>query len=224
MVDEADLLGSPAERDDLARQIMSALHDAAPTSHVALRGSLAEHRADQYSDIDLHWTVPDDDLPTLAAAVPAILSRVRPVLSVRSSPEIQRSTKRRLLFVLFTDLPLFWRLDLDIWAASIVTDPTYDVDNPDAAGTDWSLPASALANATAAIKALRRGQPDTAHGLLDRGFTRIAVSRNRIGHHWLADILALVDAAHHQDPTLGPLAARVRTLATALLTPDQHSE
>lgn len=223
MVDEADLLGSPAERDDLARQIMSALRDAAPASHIALRGSMAEHRADQYSDIDLHWTVPDHDLPNLAAAVPTILSRVQPVLSVRSSPEIQRSPKRRLLFVLFTDIPLFWRLDLDIRAASIATDPTYDLNNPDAAGTDWSLPASALANATATIKALRQGQPDTAHGLLNRGFTRIAISRDRIGDRWLTDILTLIDAAHHQDPTLGPLAARVHTLATVLLAPDQHS-
>ena len=219
MAQAPELLGSAAERDELVRRIGAALRGAAPGSRVELRGSLAADRADEYSDIDLLWTVPDQDFAALAAAVPAILSTVRPVLSVRSDPELQRSRKRRLLFALFDGVPLFWRLDLDLRAASTAADPSYDLDNPAAAGTDWSLPASALANAIAAIKAIRRGNPDTARGLLERGFARIAVPRDRTGDAGLADILALADAASHQDPTLTPLAARVHTLATALLSP-----
>jgi predicted nucleotidyltransferase len=218
----SEALGSPAERDDLVRRITSALRDAGPGCRVELRGSLAEHRADEYSDIDLLWTVPDQDLAALAAAAPEILSAVQPVLSVRSVPELQRSPKRRLLFVLFEAVPLFWRLDLDLRAASVATDPSYDLDNPAAAGTDWSLAASALANAIAAIKAIRRGSPDTARGLLERGFARISVRHDPVGAD-LTGILALADAASHQDPTLAPLATRVHALATALLSPQPPS-
>jgi hypothetical protein len=55
-------------------------------------------------------------------------------------------------------------------------EPDYDAENPAARGADWSLPASAMANAIATIKAVRRGKFGDAQGLLDRGFAWIGVA------------------------------------------------
>jgi hypothetical protein len=137
-----------------------------------------------------------------------VLGVLRPLESVRSDPDFQRSARRRLLFVLFRDLPLFWRLDLEIWAASAEGDTT---DEPDAAGDDWSPYASALANAVAAVKAVRRGRFEDARGLVDRGFERIG-SRDRASGDWAGDITRLADQAASPG-----LARRVRELVRELL-------
>jgi hypothetical protein len=55
---------------------------------------------------------------------------VRPVDSVRSDPGFHRSDRRRLLFVRFTGVPPFWRLDLDVRTASVADDPHYDCAEP----------------------------------------------------------------------------------------------
>lgn len=181
------------ERDLLVTDLRRALTTACPGSSVSLRGSLAAGTADQYSDIDLAWTVPD-----LAAAVrlaPAAVGAVQPVMSVRIDPDFRAD--QRLLFFLFEDLPLFWRLDLDIHgpASSVV---------PDAA---WSLPASALANAVGAIKALRRDRPEQAGDLLIRAFQRLG-ERTDLTGDWTADITRLCRAAVAQEPGLHHQASR----------------
>jgi predicted nucleotidyltransferase len=48
-----------AIRTRLADRIVERLAAAAPGSGAVLRGSLAEQRADQYSDIDVLWDVAD---------------------------------------------------------------------------------------------------------------------------------------------------------------------
>ncbi len=92
-----------------------------------------------------------------------ILARVRPLLSLRGDPESADADGRRLLFAAFDGLPLFWRLDLDVSAApgGPATAPT--VRHP------WPPAASALANAVAAVKALHRGDQDTAAGTAAAG-------------------------------------------------------
>ncbi len=150
-----------------------ALLQACPGSSAQLRGSLAAGRGDAYSDVDLLWVVPDGRLDDCLAELPTTLSPVARVVSVRSDPDFQRSALRRLIFVRFAGVPLFWRLDLELWAASRAGDETADIDNPLARGTDWSLAESATMNAIAAIKAVRRGRLGDADGLLARGFERL---------------------------------------------------
>jgi predicted nucleotidyltransferase len=200
-------------RDTVVREIRSALASCCPGSRVELRGSLAAGTADVYSDIDLAWTVPDERFTAAVASVPDVLGRMHPLESVRSDPDFQHSVKRRLLFVLFRDLPLFWRLDLEIWAASAVGDTT---DEPGAAGDDWSPAASAVANAVAAVKAVRRGRFGDAQGLVDRGFERIGEDDQALGE-WAADITRLADAAASREAGLAPLVRRVRGLVAELL-------
>ncbi|WP_206307834.1 nucleotidyltransferase domain-containing protein [Streptomyces sp. A0958] len=205
----------PARRAALAREVLAALTAHCPGSGAQLRGSLARGTADAYSDIDLVWTVPDERFGACVAAVPDVLATVREVRSVRTDPDLARSRKRRLLFADFEDLPIFWRLDLEIVAASVAGRPGYDDDNPAARGEDRWRAAGALANAVAAAKAVLRGQPQTARGLLERGFVRIGAVPT-VAEDWSADVGRLAEAAAAAEPDVAAIADRVTALALAL--------
>ena len=122
------------ERARLVADLQAELTAAVPNSVALLRGSLAEGRADPYSDIDLLWDVPDADFSPAIAELPVTLSHVRPVASLRFDPDFQHSARRRLAFIRFAGVPLFWRVDLDVFARSVGRDPDYDRDNPSARG------------------------------------------------------------------------------------------
>ncbi|MFJ5921492.1 hypothetical protein ACIQF6_02670 [Kitasatospora sp. NPDC092948] len=201
-------------RDALAAAVRTALEQCCHGSSTHLLGSLAAGTADKFSDIDVRWVVPDAAFPSCLSSGAAALARVRPVEQVRSDPDFLHSDRRRLLFVRFSGVPLFWRLDLDVRAASVADDPDYDAENPSARAndTEWSRPASALANAVAAVKALARHRPATAHGLIARAFARLGLPHRTTGDPYL-DLHRLTAAATRQDPTLAPLAARITALA-----------
>ena len=142
-------------------------------STAGLRGSLARGGADRYSDIDAFWEVPDSQFFDAIDELPVSLSSVGPIESVRLDPLLQNSEKRRLVFVQFEKAPLYWRVDIEIFAESIQRDVSYDLDNPDARGDDWSLTHSALMNGVAALKWLLRGREQDARESLCRAFDRI---------------------------------------------------
>lgn len=200
-------------RAALARDLLAALEAAEPGSRALPRGSLAAGRGDPYSDIDLLWEVPDGafarcvEPPTLAAT----LARVGPVESLRFDPDFRRSAKRRLAFVRFAGLPLFWRLDLDIMARSVGRDEGYDRDNPAARDpADWSGTESALANAVAAVKAHLRRDDGEARRLLVRAYERIDLT---VPDRLLPQlILHLVEEAQRMDPAVAGFAGRIARL------------
>ncbi|MCE4947942.1 hypothetical protein [Streptomyces noursei] len=215
------------DRQALTHAVRAVLERDCPGSRTLLLGSLAAGTADRFSDIDVEWVVPDEAFAACLARVAEVLGRVRPVAAVRCDPDYRHSDRRRLLFVRFAELPLFWRLDLSVRAESVADDPDYDRHNPRARARDdaWSRPASALANAVGAVKALARHRPEDARGLLDRGFARIgepppageAGARDGAGEPaagWAAEIARLARAAARQEPELGPLAAQAVELAT----------
>jgi hypothetical protein len=162
------------------------------------------------SDIDLLWEIPDTDFSAAIAALPVTVACVRPVASLRFDPDFQQSADRRLVFIRFAGVPLFWRVDLDVFARSVGRDPDYDRANPSARGRSWSLTESSLANAIAAIKAQRRGHDIEAAALLAPAEARLGMAppqvdlQRRIG--------LLVDAAAVNDPALAALAADIRRL------------
>ena len=137
---------NPEERSRLARQILSRLlEESVSASSAQLRGSLAEGGGDRYSDIDVVWEVPDEAFGAALEGMEKALSRVRPLASLRLDPAFQKSDRRRLIFVQFERVPLFWRVDIDLFAAS-VDDPQYDIDNPRARGDHFARTHSALMN------------------------------------------------------------------------------
>ncbi|WP_405711559.1 MULTISPECIES: hypothetical protein [unclassified Streptomyces] len=206
---EAEL--DPARRAAFAQDLMRALTAYCPGSRAEPRGSLARGTADAYSDIDIAWTVPGDRFGSCLAAVRDVLEAVVPLDSLRTDPDSSSSRERRLLFAAFRGLPLFWRVDLEVGASPVAGRPGHGPGDPAAHGDDWSNPASALANAVAATKAVLRGQPQNAQGLLERGFRRIDAPDGVPGR-WFADIRRLAEAAAGREPGLRPLADRVLRL------------
>ncbi|MEL5959997.1 nucleotidyltransferase domain-containing protein [Streptomyces sp. CLV115] len=218
----------PARRAAFAQELLRALTASCPGSRAELRGSLARGTADEYSDIDIAWTVPDDRFDACLDAVPGVLGAVVPLDSLRTDPDSRNSRERRLLFAAFHGLPLFWRVDLEVvrradpagaWrrdpegaSAPVAGRPGPGRGDPAAHRDDWSRPASALANAVAATKAVLRGQPENARGLLERGFRRID-EPEAVSGCWRADIRRLAEAAAGREPELRPLADRVLGLA-----------
>ncbi|MFD0339163.1 nucleotidyltransferase domain-containing protein [Streptomyces sp. NPDC127117] len=202
----------PARRAVFAQDLLRALAAYCPGSRAELRGSLARGTADAYSDIDIAWTVPDDRFDACLDAVREVLEEVVPLDSLRTDPDSLNSRERRLLFAAFRGLPLFWRVDLEVATAPVAGRPVRDRGDPAAHGDDWSRPASALANAVAATKAVLRGQPQNARGLLERGFRRIDAP-DGVSGRWRADIRRLAEAAAGREPDLRPLADRVLRLA-----------
>jgi predicted nucleotidyltransferase len=197
-------------RTRLVDRILGCLEEDVHGSRALLRGSLAEGTADPYSDIDVLWEVPDSDFQWCVASLEGILSRVRPVASLRSVSDFQNSEKRRLIFVRFEGVPLFWRLDLDIFAQSIHRNPEYDVGNPKARGSEWSPTESALMNAVAAVKAHLRGKDEQARQLLVRAYQRVGLDFPDVELREL--ILNLMDAVSAIDPRTSALAEDIRKL------------
>ncbi|WP_329371857.1 hypothetical protein OG896_35140 [Streptomyces sp. NBC_00669] len=195
----------PVVRAAVARHVLEVLAEACPGGRADLRGSLAAGTADPYSDIDAVWTVPDDRFGTCVDRAGDLLARVRPLMSLRGDPDTAGTPGRRLLFVAFEGLPPFWRLDLDIAAepGAAPSDPT--VRHP------WPPAASALANGVAAVKALHRGDPATAHALLTRAYPRVGLPPHPTGR-FPDDLAALTRAALALDPTVGAQAAALTAL------------
>jgi predicted nucleotidyltransferase len=202
------------ERARLVADLLAELTAAVPNSVALLRGSLAAGRADPYSDIDLLWDVPDAAFDAAIAELPVILQRIRQVASLRFDPDFQHSAKRRLAFVRFAGVPLFWRVDLDVFARSVDRDSDYDRDNPSARGPCWSLTESSLANAIAAIKALHRGQDAEAAALLARAEARAGIKSPAVDLHSRIDFLVAAVAA--KDPAVASLAADIHRLLTEM--------
>ncbi|MBB4685001.1 hypothetical protein [Amycolatopsis jiangsuensis] len=203
-------------RAALAHATVTALAAACPGSRADLIGSLGAGTADEYSDIDVEWVVPDGRLTTAVTSARAVLDEVQPVAAVRVAPDYFHSARRRLLFVRFAEVSLFWRLDLAVREVS--GPPAKGESDPGehAGDHEWSRPASALANALGTIKAVARGRFDDAGGLVDRGFVRIAEADGATGR-WVADVTRLCRAAVAREPDLATLAHETIALAEAEL-------
>lgn len=146
-------------------------------SETRLRGSLASGEADEWSDIDVAWAVPDAAFDEAVTAARNVLDRLAPIDSFRIDPDLARSDRRRLIYIRFAGVPLFWRVDLDVVARSVAGDESYDRGNPEARDTlGWSPAESALMNGVAALKAIYRGNWPLALELLQRGASRAGVS------------------------------------------------
>ncbi len=205
----------PERRDLIVAEIRAALAGAIPGSGTQLRGSLATGTADSYSDIDICWSVPDDRFAAAVDSAATAIGSVGELTSLRVDPDLARSDLRRLIFARLANAPLFWRIDLDIRAASIATDDDYDAANPAARSeAEWSRPASAMENAVAAIKGAARGQMTAVAGLLDRGYERIGLVQPDDAD-LRARITRLADACAILEPALAGIAARVHELAMA---------
>jgi predicted nucleotidyltransferase len=217
--DDGTDLQDPRRRAAVATVLCAALAASVPDSVASVRGSLATGNADPFSDIDLRWVVHD---PAFAIAIERAWSTaetIGPLALGRLDPDLARSDRRRVLFLQYAHLPLFWRVDLEVRAASVAEADGYDDDNPAARAEHWSRPASALMNAVAALRAERRGRPVEADGLLARGFARIErqPAKTRTIEQRASELAAACAA---QERGLAPLAARLDEIVGTVGAPE----
>ncbi len=201
---------NPNFRTQLSDQILNNLNKAFPESKAILKGSLANSKADQFSDIDIIWEIPDNLFLDTISNIKNILNKIRPIESIRSDPDFQNSIKRRLLFIRFKDVHLFYRVDLDIFAKSINRDENYDKNNPKAKGNDWPLTESALMNIVGAVKALLRNQDEKALGLIERAYKRINSIMPELDIK--ESMFGLVNEIEMKDKAILSLAKRIKEL------------
>jgi hypothetical protein len=71
---------------------------------------------------------------------------------------------------------------------------------------------SALMNALATIKAVKRAQPNVAGGLLERGYDRVGLPRDA-SKSWLEQIVGLASGIRELDPTVAELSRQIKQLA-----------
>jgi hypothetical protein len=198
-------------RQDLTMRLIWGLIQAVIGSSAGIRGSLAHGKADEYSDIDLSWELPDSEFEMGLQKLSETLSQIQPVASLRFDPDLQNSSKHRLAFVRFTGVPLFWRLDLEIFAQSIQYNQNFDLDNPAAKNFEsWSWHESALMNAIAALKAHLRGKDHEALQLLARAYQRVGLDQPSLDLK--ADIINLARQVKILDAKTVELAEEIEKL------------
>ena len=217
MFSHEDMILDTELRAKLADGVISCLEEAVPGSMALLRGSLGRNRADLYSDIDVFWEVPDTLFKPCVDSLKEIVSKVRPLESIRFAPEFQISEKRRLVFIQFECIPLFWRLDLAIFAQSIKGDREYDRHNPRARSSEWSLTESALMNTVEAVKAHLRNKDGKARRLLLKAYQQVGLNfpdleliSGRVTLPLL--ILKLADEIKAINPERDALAERIKKI------------
>ena len=115
---------------------------------------------------------------------------------------------------------MFWRVDINIVARSIGRSLAYDVHDKAARGNNWSPHHSALINAVATIKALKRGKTQEASALVARAFDRVGMEVPELGP--IESIPVLVKAVTEVDPKQQVLAEQVADLYAEVLR--SHAE
>jgi len=196
-----------SERAGLIERILDCLRRSVSGSKAELRGSTATGLCDEYSDIDIKWQVPANAFENCLTRAGDILSGIAPVESVRWDPEYRGNPWRRVIFIRFADVPLFWRVDLDIRTEAHEQQRSFEFEQD---RQTWSLTESALMNAVAAVKAHLRGQDASAFQLLARAYARVGLPSPK--GNVKTQIRLLVDHVAQEDPSAIRLVSRVRSL------------
>ena len=99
---------------DFAHDLRNALERHLSPAEVSFRGSFAQNTHDQYSDVDLRADVhlPLDE--EFYSELEGFLKGLYGPSLVRYDPDFVHTTTAQNVRFSFYDLPIFWRVDLDI--------------------------------------------------------------------------------------------------------------
>jgi predicted nucleotidyltransferase len=198
----------PASRDDAAALLLHVLSAACTAGDVCLIGSMARREeADEFSDIDVRWTIPPMQASGQLQSLRVTLQRVGNVESLRIDPEPRPDS--RLVFVRFQDWPLWWRVDLEIHSAGL---GSLGVQGSDA----WSPSESACMGVLVTLKAIARNRPEAAERLWVRALKRVDAADVPGG--WEPRIDALLDFIETRSPEVADLVSRTRQLTREVLS------
>ena len=193
----------PASRDDAAAVLLDVLAAACSAGEVCLIGSLAKpDAADQFSDIDIRWSIPPEHAAAQLHSLRLTLQQVGEVESLRVDPDVRVAS--RLVFARFRDWPLWWRVDLEIHSAAL---GSLGVPGAD----PWSPHESACMGVIVTLKALARHRPEEAERLWIHALKR--VDATDVAGDWQRRIGSLLDQLETRAPPTADLVARTRQLS-----------
>jgi len=197
----------PASRAEAAGLFCEVLTDACTTGDVRLIGSMAKPGADdQFSDIDVRWAIPPEQVIAQLQSLRTTLHRVGAVESLRVDPEPRLDW--RLVFVRFERWPLWWRVDLEIHSPGIGSAGVPGVD-------EWSPYESACLGVVVTLKALARHRPEEAERLWARALER--ADTVDVPGDWEGRIEALLEHLATDGPRTADLVERTRRLSREVL-------
>ena len=193
----------PTSRGEAAALLVDVLAAACPAGEVCLIGSMAKpEEADDFSDIDIRWTIPPGQVSGQLQSFRLTLQRVGKVESLRVDPDERPDW--RLVFVRFQGWPLWWRVDVEVHSAGLGSMAVPDSD-------PWSPHESACMGVVVTLKALARNRPEAAEGLLARALQR--ADATDVAGDWQLRIGSLLDQIVTRSPPTADLVSRTRQLS-----------
>ena len=141
-------------------EVLDVLRRHFASGRVNFRGSFESGKVDDYNDVDLEVNVNVELTQGFFDSLDACLERQFGAFTMRFDPEQKDDRIAQNIMVNFHDLPVFWRVELDIRS---------DRDTPHkwpSPFPDWSVAASAFWNVVWAVKRARRGEGEASHFMI----------------------------------------------------------
>lgn len=156
---------------EFAHDVRDELADQLPPAEVSFRGSFAEGSHDEYSDVDLLAEVSTRLDGRFFSALEGHLTGLYGPALFRYDPDHRRSSASQHVRFSFYELPVFWRVDLEVISAS---ETAREWPSP---FPRWMVGTSALMNVVWAVKYHRREEHGPADHYLASACEKLGVER-----------------------------------------------
>ena len=181
---------------DFARDLRGQLARLLAPAEVSFRGSFANGSYDEYSDVDLLAAVHRELDERFFSDLEVFLTGLYGPALVRYDPAHEKTTASQHVRFSFYELPIFWRLDLDV-----VSDKEAAEKWP-SPFPSWPVGTSALMNVVWAIKHHKRGDGPLADHYLASACDKLGEARLRYSVENAMRILDRLQAMHDADAAL----------------------
>ena len=198
-----------AERDrrrfatvaEFARDVRAELTRHLAPAEVSLRGSFARGSHDEYSDVDLLAAVHRELDERFFSDLEVFLIGLYGPALVRYDPAHEKTTTSQHVRFSFYELPIFWRLDLDV-----VSDKEAAEKWP-SPFPSWPVGTSALMNVVWAIKHHERRDAEKADHYLASACDKLGMEKLEHSTH---NVLLVLDLLRSRADVDEPLLAKTR--------------
>ncbi len=191
---------------DFARDLQDGLAHHLSPAEVSFRGSFAEGTYDQYSDVDLRADVHQELDKQFFSELERFLTGLYGSALVRYDPDFVHTTTAQNVRFSFYELPIFWRVDLDVVSDTDLGEK-YPFPFP-----EWQIGTSALMNVVWALKYHRRGDGENADHYLASACDKL--DGERLGYSTRNALKVLNELGEREDTDVFLLRKTRETLAS----------
>jgi len=181
---------------EFARGIRGKLEEYLQPATVTFRGSFASGTFDEYSDIDLQADIQCELSGQFYTALEGFLTGLYGPALIRYDPGYREDRAAQGIRISFYELPVFWRVDLDI-----ISDRSTETKWPQPF-PEWSIGNSALMNIIWAVKYQKRDKPDLADHYCSCACDKLGAKPQRYSKAGVKKILSILHARADTDSRL----------------------